>query len=193
MEGKEAIVGRIISDAEARAAQAKQEAAARADAMKEEAAARARTLLEEGAAALEKEAGERIARRETGAQLDCGKPMLAAKRGVIDAVFARAEAIACALPKEEYLAVLGQLLGAYAEEGDEVVLAAGAPVGEKELVSLAVFSAKKLRFAGKTGEFSGGLRLVNARCEQDLSFGALLEEGRAEHEREIAAAFPAEI
>ena len=48
-------------------------------------------------------------------------------------------------------------------------------------------------FAGKTGEFSGGLRLVNARCEQDLSFGALLEEGRAEHEREIAAAFPAEI
>lgn len=85
------------------------------------------------------------------------------------------------------------MLGAYAEEGDEVVLAAGAPVGEKELVSLAVFSAKKLRFAGKTGEFSGGLRLVNARCEQDLSFGALLEEGRAEHEREIAAAFPAEI
>ena len=182
MEGKEAIVGRIISDAEARAAQAKQEAAARA-----------RTLLEEGAAALEKEAAERIARRETGAQLDCGKRMLAAKRGVIDAVFARAEAIACALPKEEYLAVLGQLLGAYAEEGDEVVLAAGAPVGEKELVSLAVFSAKKLRFAGKTGEFSGGLRLVNACCEQDLSFGALLEEGRAEHEREIAAAFPAEI
>ena len=60
MEGKEAIVGRIISDAEARAAQAKQEAAARADAMMEEAAARARTLLEEGAAALEKEAAEPV-------------------------------------------------------------------------------------------------------------------------------------
>ena len=99
---------------------------------------------------------------------------------------------ACAFKKEKYLAVLGDLLARYAEEGDAVTLASSAPVGEKELSGLKAFSEKKLRFAGKE-DFEGGVRLENAVCVKDLSFRALLETARSGLEREIAdALFPAE-
>ncbi|HIZ24628.1 MAG TPA: hypothetical protein H9812_04035 [Candidatus Gallimonas intestinigallinarum] len=90
MEGKEAIVQKIIADANAQAAQCTQNAQARADAMKAEAEKAAQAKLEEGRRTLETEAQERIERRETLAALDCRKKLLAARRAVIDAALSRA-------------------------------------------------------------------------------------------------------
>lgn len=192
MEGKEAIVQKITADANAQAAQCTQNAQARADAMKAEAEKAAKTKLEEGRRALETEAQERIERRETLAALDCRKQLLAARRAVIDAALSRALEAACAFPEARYLAVLERLLTQYAGEGDGVRLSAAAPVTEESLRSLKVFSARRLRFLGKDGDFEGGMRLYGATYEADLSFRALIEAQRFELERDIAHMMPAE-
>ena len=193
MEGKEAIVGRIISDAEKKAAERKAEAAARADAALADAKARAEEYLANGRRVLEKEAAEIVARRETDGGLDRGKLMVAAKRGAVEGAPARALEIARAFDKKKYLSVLEDLLQAYAEEGDAAELAADAPVSDREFTSCKAFTEKKLRFAGRNESLAGGMRLENDVCVKDLSFRALLEANRNELEREIAAAvFPAE-
>lgn len=192
MDGKEAIVGKILSDAEERAAGLTAAARKRADAMKADAERAAAASLAEGRRVLEEEAAEIVARRETVAALDNRKTLLAAKRAVIDEVLSGALAMTCAFDKPKYLEVLGRLLDAYAEEGDAVTLSASAPVREEELTACKAFAAKKLRYAGR-GEFEGGLRLENAVCVKDLSFGALLEAHREALEREIAdTMFPTE-
>ena len=192
MQGKEAIVGKIIADAEEKAEKLRADAAQRAEATAAAAERAAQERLAEGRRALGREAEEIVARRETVAALDTRKEMLAAKRGIIEEVLSLALKTACAFKKEKYIAVLGDLLARYAEEGDAVTLASSAPVGEKELSGLKAFSEKKLRFAGKE-DFEGGVRLENAVCVKDLSFRALLEAARSGLEREIAdALFPAE-
>ena len=175
MEGKEAIVQKIIADANERTAQCTQNAQARADAMKAEAEKAAQAKLEEGRRALETEAQERLIRR-----------------AVIDAALSRALETACAFPEARYLAVLERLLTQYAEEGDGVRLSASAPVTEASLQSIKVFSARKLRFLGKDGDFEGGMRLYGATYETDLSFRALIQAQRFELERDIAQMMPAE-
>ena len=192
MQGREAIVGKILSDAEEKAARLVADAGERAAAIRAEAERVANESLTEGRHALEREATEIVARRETVASLDNRKALLAAKRAVIEEVLSEALAAACAFDAKKYLSVLEALLAEYAEEGDAVTLAASAPVTERELCGCRAFREKNLQYAG-TGAFEGGIRLENAVCVKDLSFRAILEARREELEREIAAAmFPAE-
>lgn len=192
MEGKEAIVGKIISDAEERAENARKDARARAESLVADAQRRMQEQAENDRRLTEKEAAERIARRETIAQLDCRKLLLTARREAVETVFARALQTLCAMDEKSYLHFMETLLERYAEEGDEVQLSEHAPVKEEELAACNVFAAKKLRFTQR-GAFEGGMRLLSALCEKDLSFRALLEADRFESEREIVDVFPAEI
>ena len=193
MEGKEAIVGRILSDAQQKAETRKAEAAARAENACDEARRKAEALLTSGRAQLMRDAEETVSRRETVAGLDVRKRLLAAKREAIEAVFTRALEKTRAFGKGRYLAVLDALLEAYAEDGDAVQLSKYAPVDGRELAASKVFLAKKLVFRDADGDFEGGLRLYNAVSERDLSFRAILEARRFELEREIVQAlFPSE-
>lgn len=193
MEGKEAIVGRILSDAQQKAETRKAEAAARAENARDEARRKAEALLTSGRAQLMRDAEETVSRRETVAGLDVRKRLLAAKREAIEAVFTRALEKTRAFGKGRYLAVLDALLEAYAEDGDAVQLSKYAPVDGRDLAASKVFLAKKLVFRDADGDFEGGLRLYNAVSERDLSFRAILEARRFELEREIVQAlFPSE-
>ena len=193
MEGKEAIVGRILSDAQQKAETRKAEAAARAENARDEARRKAEALLTSGRAQLMRDAEETVSRRETVAGLDVRKRLLAAKREAIEAVFTRALEKTRAFGKGRYLAVLDALLEAYAEDGDAVQLSKYAPVDGRDLADSKVFLAKKLVFRDADGDFEGGLRLYNAVSERDLSFRAILEARRFELEREIVQAlFPSE-
>ena len=193
MDGREAIINKILSDAEEKAAAYRADAEQKNAASLENAGRQAALYLGRGRKALAAEAEELVARRKTVAALDGRKRLLAAKRGVLEEAFTLAVKSACAFPKKKYLAVLCALLDRFAEEGDSVELCAEAPVTEKELTACKAFTEKKLVFAGKTGRFEGGMRLENAVCVKDLSFRALLEAARSGLERGIAdALFPAE-
>ena len=83
MQGREAIVGKIIADAEEKAEKLRADAAQRAEAAAAAVERAAQERLAEGRRALGREAEEIVARRETVAALDTRKEILAAKRGII--------------------------------------------------------------------------------------------------------------
>ena len=183
---KEAILERIISDAQAAADATVAEAEGRAAEIIAEAEARA-ARDRQGTSAIIAERSKAIAEgKAAAARLDAAKVMLAAKRGVIDAVYARALEKLKALPQKDAVRLAEGLLLSYAEDGDELVFATNF-ADKAQVLKLAVVAEKNLKNSGKTADIDGGLILIGKNSDKDLSYGALLALDREERQAEIAA------
>ena len=183
---KEAILERIISDAQAAADATVAEAEGRAAEIIAEAEARA-ARDRQGTSAIIAERSKAIADgKAAAARLDAAKVMLAAKRGVIDAVYARALEKLKALPLKDAVRLAEGLLLSYAEDGDELVFATNFAY-KAQVLKLAVVTEKNLKNSGKTADIDGGFILIGKNSDKDLSYGALLALDREERQAEIAA------
>lgn len=183
---KEAILERIISDAKTAAAATVAEAEGRAAEIIAEAEARA-ARDRQGTSAIIAERSKAIADgKAAAARLDAAKVMLAAKRGVIDAVYARALEKLKALPQKDAVRLAEGLLLSYAEDGDELVFATNFAY-KAQVLKLAVVAEKNLKNSGKTADIDGGFILIGKNSDKDLSYGALLALDREERQAEIAA------
>ncbi len=183
---KEAILERIISDAQAAADATVAEAEGRAAEIIAEAEARA-ARDRQGTSAIIAERSKAIADgKAAAARLDAAKVMLAAKRGVIDAVYARALEKLKALPQKDAVRLAEGLLLSYAEDGDELVFATNFAY-KAQVLKLAVVVEKNLKNSGKTADIDGGFILIGKNSDKDLSYGALLALDREERQAEIAA------
>ena len=183
---KEAILERIISDAQAAADATVAEAEGRAAEIIAEAEARA-ARDRQGTSAIIAERSKAIADgKAAAARLDAAKVMLAAKRGVIDAVYARALEKLKALPQKDAIRLAEGLLLSYAEDGDELVFATNFAY-KAQVLKLAVVAEKNLKNSGKTADIDGGFILIGKNSDKDLSYGALLALDREERQAEIAA------
>lgn len=183
---KEAILERIISDAQAAADATVAEAEGRAAEIIAEAEARA-ARGRQGTSAIIAERSKAIADgKAAAARLDAAKVMLAAKRGVIDAVYARALEKLKALPQKDAVRLAEGLLLSYAEDGDELVFATNFAY-KAQVLKLAVVAEKNLKNSGKTADIDGGFILIGKNSDKDLSYGALLALDREERQAEIAA------
>lgn len=160
---KEAILERIISDAKTAAAATVAEAEGRAAEIIAEAEARAERDRQ-GTSTIIAERSKAIADGKAAtARLDAAKVMLAAKRGVIDEVYARA--------LEKLKALVFATNFAY----------------KAQVLKLAVVAEKNLKNSGKTADIDGGFILIGKNSDKDLSYGALLALDREERQAEIAA------
>ena len=121
------------------------------------------------------------------ARLDCAKIMLAEKRAVIDEVYARALEQLKNLGKADAVHLFERLLTLYAEEGDEVVFADGFSYAQ-DVAKLGVIKEKKLKVSPKKANIDGGCILIGKNSDKDLSFTALLAVDREERQAEIASA-----
>ncbi len=183
---KEAILERIISDAQAAADATVAEAEGRAAEIIAEAEARA-ARDRQGTSAIIAERSKAIADGKSAtARLDGAKVMLAAKRGVIDEVYARALEKLKALPQKDAVRLAEGLLLSYAEDGDELVFATNFAY-KAQVLKLAVVAEKNLKNSGKTADIDGGFILIGKNSDKDLSYGALLALDREERQAEIAA------
>ncbi len=183
---KEAILERIVSDAQAAADATVAEAEGRAAEIIAEAEARA-ARDRQGTSAIIAERSKAIADgKAAAARLDAAKVMLAAKRGVIDAVYARALEKLKALPQKDAVRLAEGLLLSYAEDGDELVFATNFAY-KAQVLKLAVVAEKNLKNSGKTADIDGGFILIGKNSDKDLSYGALLALDREERQAEIAA------
>ncbi len=183
---KEAILERIISDAQAAADATVAEAEGRAAEIIAEAEARA-ARDRQGTSAIIAERSKAIADgKAAAARLDAAKVMLAAKRGVIDAVYSRALEKLKALPQKDAVRLAEGLLLSYAEDGDELVFATNFAY-KAQVLKLAVVAEKNLKNSGKTADIDGGFILIGKNSDKDLSYGALLALDREERQAEIAA------
>ncbi len=184
--GKQEILDRIISDAEAEAEEVISAARQEASRIIAEANARAESDMKELCAAVEAKAKSICEGKAATARLDGAKILLGEKRKVIDEAYSRALNRLSAMSMEDCLAFTRKLLEKYAEEGDEMIFADGFPCAE-EVSKLKIVKDKKLKITfGKT-DISGGFVLCGKTSDKDLSFAAILDADRAEHEAEIAA------
>ena len=132
------------------------------------------------------DAEEVIKRRLTVADLDVRKIILKAKQDAIGEVLKEAYEKLCALKKTEYLKLVEKTVGQAADIGDEIVLSSDGVINKEDVKKLGVFSAKKLSVSEKAGDFKGGVYLIGKTCDKDLTFKALIENGKDEFISEIS-------
>jgi len=183
---KEALVERIISDAQEAAVAQIDAANRRAEEIISEAARRA----ERNKAGAEAEASARakaiIDGKAAAARLDAAKITLAEKRRVLDEIYERAKQKLFSLDKTTAVKLSDRLLKEYAEEGDTVVFNTGFPY-IKEVSALPVIKEKKLAIQPKTADIGGGFVLYGKKSDKDLSYAALIAADREEYQASLAA------
>jgi vacuolar-type H+-ATPase subunit E/Vma4 len=181
------ITEKITRDAEARAkglvADAEKEAAARIGGAREQAEKRRAAAV----AQAKKDAGILIANRLALAALDVRREELRARQAGIGRVYAAVKHTLSSLTGGEYRDLIRKMLVQYAEDGDAVL------AGQSDIKKLdagfieSVAKARKIRLTlcPEPGDFDGGIKLIGAVCDKNLTFDGLLAELRTETETEV--------
>jgi V/A-type H+-transporting ATPase subunit E len=189
----DAIVGTILDDARAEAARILGEADARAAENRARAEAEVQALRERAEADARRETAELQDRMLRMAALDQRKAELAAKREVIDQVFALTLQKMQRMPADQKKGYLEKLLLENAE-GDEQVILSDGDAGLLDEIALTRVNVALAR-AGKVGRLSlsptrraldGGFLLKKGGMEVNCTFRALLNQSRPALEAEAA-------
>ncbi len=193
--GADRIVQRILADARSRAealvAEAKEQATRVIDGAEKRAIDQQKQDLKQA----ELQAAEESRCILGSVQLEARKNMLQAKQDIIEAVFNRALNDFSNLDPESYFQLLGRLIVAASEKGDELVILSPrdkerVPAGFMEGINKQLLSTGHkgdLAVAEQTRDFSGGAILQAGGVEINSSFAALLEMYREELEPAVAA------
>ena len=170
MEGKEAIIAKIISDAEKIAAENVHAAEEYALYVKKMAESWAKEYSSAQEKALKIETEDVVARKKIVAELDVRKSLLKTKQDILDEIYLKAEQKLCKLGKKPYLSLVLSKIEEFADVGDEVVLSCDGVISEKDIAESAVAKSKKLSVSKKQGKFCGGVMLVGKICDKNLTF-----------------------
>lgn len=187
MNGKQAIIDKIIGDANAKAAEIAAEAQAKADDIAKEAAKAAEAVIAEGEAKKKAAYDTVIANAAVVAGLDCKKALLTAKTGLIGEVFDRAAELLRA-DKKKYCDLVGRMIASAAEDGDKVRVAeADQDVLDKAFVDAVAKKCKiKLTLDKEYAPVKGGVILVGKNYDKNLSLDIEFQTLREECEGEVA-------
>lgn len=186
VQSADAIIKRIISDAEKKARGLVDNAENTAAERKLEAESWAKEYAETQEKVLSRDVTEVVRRRLTVADLDVRKIILSAKQQVIGDVLGEVYDGLCSLKKADYLKLVEKCVEESADDGDEIVLSGDGVLSADDLKKLNVFSAKKLNVSKETGDFKGGVYLVGKVCDKDLTFKAIIENAKDEYVAEIS-------
>ena len=183
MNGIEKIIQRIESDAQAEIdctlADAREKAADIADTYRKQAEAEGREL----GAKYEKAAAEREERLVSSAQMEARKVRLAAKQEMVERTYALALDKLCAMPEEQYVAVLADLLVQASSNGREEAVFSPKDreqVGEKAVAKANALSGKELRLSAETQPIRGGFILKDKNVEVNCAFETLVRLQKTE-------------
>lgn len=186
MEGKEAIIAKIINNAENLAKSAVKEAEEHAG----EKLSKVKSVIKESESSLHKEVenikSETVRHKVTVAELEVRKLKLTAKREVMEGVFSKAqEKVALS---DNYPAMIEKMIADYAENGDIVI----ASERDKALVTrdfvekIAKTKGINLSLSEKYGSFFGGVVLSNQKYDKNLTLEVLFKAVKEKSEAELA-------
>ena len=162
MEGKEAIIQKILNDAKAEADRIVAEADAYAESIIGKAQAEAKAKVQAAEKLAEENGREYVGRRITVAGLDLKKARLNAKTALLDKVYEESVRRLSTLPDKDYKKLISGMLDAAAEDGDTVTV------------------------AENYGDFSGGVILSGGGVDKNLTLEVEVGLLREETESEIA-------
>jgi len=184
---KEAIIDKIIKDAEIKATAMINEAKDKAEESLAAVTNDCEIYKKQSKKDSEKAVQDLLSRAQTVAELDVKKMLLGAKAQVVDKVFERVLEKLKGLDEKNYLKLLLGMLK-YAEDGDVITISKRE---EKILTKEAVDKyAKdkgiKLSLAKKLGDFDGGMILSSKGVDKNLTFEIEVSLLREEIEMQIA-------
>ncbi len=188
MNNKEAIIQKIIDDAEAVAAANIDEANDTASQILGRAQRQVDKFVETNAQKADEKYADALKRSQVVANLDVKKLVQGAKKKVIDKVFEEAlEAIKA--DKKRYLALLEGMILSCCEDGDEVVPAMGEDklITKKFVSDLSKKSGKSLKKSESEGDFKGGVMLSGKNYDKNLTLELELTLIREKLESKIDA------
>lgn len=170
MNDKNAVIDKIISDAQAAADALRQDARQKAEKIVSAAQKAADAYRKEALSGGEERVALALERAKSVDALDSRRELSACKSALLDEVFALA-AKALKEDKKAYKAYLTRVIKENAEDGDKVVICK-----EDEKVVTAAFIAsiaksakKKITPGGARGEFAGGVVLSGDRYDKNLT------------------------
>ena len=171
MQGKEAIIEKIIGDATAKGELTVSEAKAKALEIEESAKVYCKELKEKAEKERESAVNDIMTRSQTVAELDAKKLLFDAKNKVVSSTFSLALEKVKNLPKEKYSKLIMGMLS-LAEDGDVVTISKR----EKDVLTETVikdYAAKKkikLTLNKTLGDFDGGIILSGGGVDKNLTF-----------------------
>ena len=183
MNGIEKITQRIAAQAQAEIdgvlEQARDEAARITASYRAQAEAEARELNAKN----EKAAAEREERLVSAAQMEARKRQLAAKQEMLEKAYILALDKLCAMPEEQYTAVLAELLVRASSSGKEEAVFSQADrqrVGKAAVEEANRRSGKQLRLSEETQPIRGGFILKDRNVEVNCTFETLVRLQKTE-------------
>lgn len=185
MNENQAILEKIISDANDYAQKTIEQAEKKAELMVEEQKREAEEMINKRVEEAVHEGETIVDRRRTIAVLDGKKNVLAAKQAIVSRVYELAEKKLCETSAEKYLLFVEKNIEKYAEEDDVIVLSENAPFAAERLLESSVCKQKGLKVE-KTGKFSGGVFIVGKKRDTDLTFNAIVADYADKHAGETA-------
>ena len=183
MNGIEKITQRIASEAQAEIDRILGDARDEADRIAESYRAQADGEAAELNARNEKNAAEREERLVSAAQMEARKVQLAAKQEMVERTYALALDKLCAMPEEQYVTVLADLLVQASSNGKEEAVFSAKDrerVGEKAVAKANALSGKQLRLSEETQPIRGGFILKDKNVEVNCTFETLVRLQKAE-------------
>ena len=183
MNGIEKITQRIASDAQAEVdrilGEARDEAARITANYRAQADAEARELEAKN----EKAAAEQEERLVSAAQMKARRHQLAAKQQMMEKAYIQALDKLCAMPEEQYVAVLAKLLVEASYNGREEAVFSKEDreqVGKAAVEKANQLSGKQLRLSEETQPIRGGFILKDKNVEVNCTFETLVRLQKAE-------------
>lgn len=183
MNGIEKITQRIASDAQAEVDRILGDARDEAGRIAANYRAQADAEAAELAAKNEKAAAEREERLVSAAQMEARKVQLAAKQEMLEKAYIQALDKLCALPEEQYVAILADLLVKASSNGKEEAVFSQEDrerVGEAAVAKANELSGKQLRLSEETQPIRGGFILKDKNVEVNCTFETLVRLQKAE-------------
>lgn len=190
MNGLEKITERITADAKARANDMVAQAKDQAEAVSTDYQARVEALLETERAKAAELAAQTTQRAEAAGALEGRKWILNAKQQLLEDTFTLALDKLCALPKEEYTALLTKLLTRAAQGGEEVVFNQGdrAQVGKAAVTAAnELLKDGRLTISEETRDIKGGFILKSGLIEINCALETLVEQEKETMSASVAS------
>lgn len=184
MNGKENIINKILSDADAKCRKILEQAKAQAQAIIDGAEASIAKDKTELDARIATATAERVSKRVATAELDGKKYRLNAKQAVISKCYSVAYELLTKQSDKERLALIGTLLDKYAERGETVYVAEkdGRLVTQKYLDGF----DKGLKLGKRYIVADGGIVLEGDGYEKDLTLSRIIRYAREQSEGKVA-------
>ena len=183
MNGIEKITQRIASDAQAEVDRILGDARDEAGRIAANYRAQADAEAAELAAKNEKAAAEREERLVSAAQMEARKVRLAAKQEMVEKAYIQALDKLCALPEEQYVAILADLLVKASSNGREEAVFSKEDreqAGKAAVEKANQLSGKQILLSEETQPIRGGFILKDKNVEVNCTFETLVRLQKAE-------------